>query len=151
MAYKFPLAAVLRVKESMERLEELALQKIIVEMSQVQHQIDSLNDDIARSRKSLEVSMQQFLPAAHIELMMNPINLAAHRKEELLALLAELNHKRETQTRKYQAAHRNTRALSDLKTRLQDAHEQERARAEQKFIDEIFGARAQRANYPNAN
>ena len=148
MAYKFPLATVLRVKLSLEKVEELALQKILVEMSQVRHQIEMLTTDIARARQLLDEAMQQVIPAVEIESTTNRINLAVHRKGELLNLLAELNQKREVQTRKYHAAHRSSRVLSDLQVRQLDIYEQERARAEQKFIDEIFGARAQRSELP---
>jgi flagellar biosynthesis chaperone FliJ len=34
--------------------------------------------------------------------------------------------------------------LSDMQTRQHDAFEQERSRSEQKVLDDIFGARAQR-------
>lgn len=145
MAYRFPLATVLRVKQSMEKLEELALQKIFVEMSQVRQQIELLTADIVRARQSLDEAMQQVLPAVEIESRTNGINLAAHRKQELLNALADLNQKREMQSRKYHAAHRSRTVLSDLQARQKDAYEQERARNEQKFIDEIFASRSQRS------
>lgn len=144
MPFQFPLATVLRFKRSVEKQEELALQKILVAMSQVQHQVDTLTTDIARARESLDQALQQLLPAVHVESMIDQINGALGRKQELLDSLAELHRQREMQTRKYQAAHNSRKMLSDMQARQRDAYGQERARAEQKFLDEIFVSRTHR-------
>jgi len=144
MAFQFPLAAVLRFRESIEKQEELALRKIFVEISQAQHRIDELTAEIVRARQSLEQAMQQVLPAVHIVSMTSQIDGATHRKRELLDSQAELERRREMQNRKYQAAHNSRKTLSDMQARQQDAYMQERARAEQKAVDDIFASRAQR-------
>ena len=45
----------------------------------------------------------------------------------------------------YQLAHRNRQMLTDMSTRQREAYDQERVRAEQKFLDDIFAARLQRS------
>lgn len=144
MAFQFTLATVLRLKRSIEKQEELALQKILVQISQVRHEADTLTADIARARQSLDKAMQQPLPAVQVESMIDQINDAIRRKQALLDSLAELHRQREMQTRKYQASHNSRKMLSDMEARQRDAYVQERVRAEQKFLDEIFASRAQR-------
>jgi len=145
MGFKFSLAAVLRLKQSIEKQEELALQKVLVEISQVQHRMEALTADILHARQLLEQAMREMLPAVLVESMTNRIEGAMDRKQELSHALAELSRQREIQLRKYQAARNNCQMLHDMHARQQDAHAREREHAEQKFLDEIFAARAQRS------
>lgn len=144
MAYRFPLAAVLRLRQTLERQEERALQKIVAELSLLQQRIVTLTDDIARARQLLEQAIQRSLAAADIESMTMQIDGSIKHKQELLQSLAELQQKRDAQNRKYQAAYNNRKMLSDMQARQIEAYEQDRDRTEQKQIDEIFAFRAHR-------
>lgn len=145
MGFQFSLAAVLRLKQAVEKQEELALQKILAEIAQVHHQIERLAADVTRARRLLDQAMQQLVSAADIESTTRQIAGAMQHKQELMNSLAELHRRRETQTRKYQAAHNSRKMLSDMETRQRDAYGQERARIDQKFLDDIFVSRSQRS------
>ena len=54
MPFRFKLATVLKIRESVEKQEERALQKILVEMARVAHQIEELTAEIAKSRDAGE-------------------------------------------------------------------------------------------------
>lgn len=146
MGFRFPLATVLRHRQAVEKREEQALQRLLAEMSRVQQQIDALTTDVAGARLLLDQAMQQSLPAVHIESMMNQIESAIFRKQELLASLAELHRQREVQNRKYQLAHNDCQMLSDMEARQREAYAQERVRADQKALDDIFVRRVQRSD-----
>jgi flagellar FliJ protein len=144
MAFKFSLATLLRVRQSIERQEELALQEILVKIAAVQRRIDTLANDLARTRQKLEEEMRQTLSAGEIDAITRQIEAALGRRQELVESLEELQRQREAQTRKFQAAHQRRRTLSDMHDSQLETYLQERARAEQKFVDDVFGARAQR-------
>ena len=144
MGFRFPLAAVLRVKQSIEKQEELVLQKVLLEISQVQHQIDDLTLDIVRARQLRDQAMQQMIAAIELDSMSNQIKDAMDRRQELIHSLGELRRKRELQNRRYQTARNNREMLSEMQARQKDAYAQESARAEQRFFDEIFASRARR-------
>lgn len=144
MAYKFPLQAVLRVRQTVERQEERALQQIVAEITLLQQRILALTADIARGRQLLEQSIQQSLAAADVESMTLQIDGSIKHKRELLQSLAELQRQRAVQNQKYQAAYNNRKMLSDMQARQMEVYEQERARTEQKQVDEIFSFRAHR-------
>jgi flagellar biosynthesis chaperone FliJ len=76
--------------------------------------------------------------------MLKQTDLLADRKKALIESLAALDRERDIQTRRYQAAHRDRQMLSDMSARKKEAYEQERTRAQQKFLDDIFATRAQR-------
>jgi flagellar export protein FliJ len=144
MAFRFPLASVLSYRESVERREELALQKILMEMAQVRQTIDQLTGQIAQAQKTIERVMQKALPAVQMQSMLNQANAAIERKRALIAALEALEQKREQQLRAYQDAHRSRRMLSDMAKQRRTAWDQERAKSQQKFLDDIFAARARR-------
>src|SRR5581483_1759373 len=144
MGFRFSLAAVLRFRESVEKREELALQKLLLEMSRMRREIERLGTEIVRAHQAQNQAMQTPLAAVHLQSMLKEIDAIADRKKALIASLAALDREREIQTKKYPAAHRDRQMLSDMQSKQLDVYEQERARAQQKFLDDIFAARAQR-------
>jgi flagellar export protein FliJ len=145
MAFRFSLATVLRFRESVEKREELALQTLLLEMARVRREIESASTAIAAAQNARSEALRRTLPALQIQSMDYDVNAAADRRKALLKALEALDQRRIAQTDRYQAAHRDRRMLSDMQTRKRDAWEQERTRAEQRFLDDIFGARAQRS------
>jgi flagellar FliJ protein len=144
MAFRFSLATVLRFRESVEKREELALQKILLEMARVRREIERITADIAAAHEARNRAMQNPLPASHVQGMLNDAEVAKERRKNLLQALAGLEKQHQLQTQKYQASHRDRQMLSDMRARKQDVYEQERARATQKFLDDIFAARSHR-------
>src|ERR1700733_15859346 len=69
MPFRFSLATVLRIRESLEKREERALQKIQLEMARVLHQIEELNAEITKSHEAREHAMQQPIPASHLQML----------------------------------------------------------------------------------
>ncbi len=144
MAFRFSLATVLRFRESVEKREELALKKILLEIARARHEIDRLTAQIAAAHTARDQAMQNPQPASHMQGIVNDIEAATERRKNLHAALGALEKQRALQAGRYQAAHRDRQMLSDMRARQQDAYEQQRARAAQKFLDDIFAARAQR-------
>ncbi len=144
MAFRFSLAAVLRFRESIEKREELALQALLLEMARIRREIEHLTAKIAGAQETRNQAMQQPLPAIHLQLMLKEMEALADRRKALTESLLTLDLECAKQTKRYQAAHRDRQMLSDMFARQREAYEQERTRAQQKFLDDIFAARAQR-------
>jgi len=144
MAFRFSLAAVLGFRESIEKREELALQKIVFEIARTHHQIEQLSVDIAVAQQEINKALQQPLPAFHLQTMLSRVDGIVDRKKALVESLVALEQQRANQMNSYYAAHRERRTLTDMETRQRDAYDLERTKAEQKFVDDLFGARAQR-------
>jgi flagellar FliJ protein len=144
MAFRFPLATVLRFRASVEKREDLALQMLLLEMARTRRQIEQMTTEIEGAHVARSKAMQNPIVAFQIQVMDNDIETAADRKKKLLESLAALDRQRDIQTRKYQAAHRDRQTLSDMSIQQREAYDQERARTEQKFLDDIFATRARR-------
>ena len=145
MGFQFSLATVLRFRESVEKREELNLQKVLVEIATTRRTIEKLTAHIEALQKARNEAMQKSIAALHLQSMLNETNTAIARRKALIQSLDALEQKRRAQMDVYQLAHRNRQMLSDMSIRQRDAYDQERARAEQKFLDDIFAARLQRS------
>lgn len=142
MAFRFSLATVLRFRESVEKREELLLQKVLLGIARAHREIEQLNIAIAAAQDARNEAMQNPLPASHLLDVLNDIQAAVGRRNHLLDSLQTLDRQRVLQTQRYQAAHRERQMLSDIKTKQRDTYDQLQARTEQKFLDDIFIARS---------
>ena len=141
MPFRFPLAKVLMVKESVKKQEERALQKILLEMSRVAHQIENLSEQIAESNNIVERAMQHPIPAIEVQMLFTTTQSNIEKRKSLVRELQTLEQNRERQAEIYHAAHRNCEVLIDLLDKLNDEYEQEHERLEQKQMDDIVIAR----------
>lgn len=144
MAFRFSLATVLRYRESLEKREELELQKLLLECARIRREIDRVTEEIANAQEARSKAMLQPVPALHIQTMLNAIDSMTDRRKALAVSLDAVEQDRERQAQKYQVAHRDRQMLTDMRERYHDAYEQEHDRAQQKMLDDLFAARAQR-------
>lgn len=145
MAFRFPLGSVLRFRESVEKREELALQKALLEIARVRAQIERLSAEIATAQNASNSALRQTMTAFQLQTMLMGIDAAIARRKTLVDSLPALERQCEACLKAYQNAHRDRRMLTEMETRQRDEYDQQRARMEQKFIDDVFAARAQRS------
>ena len=145
MAFRFPLASVLRVRESVERNEELALQKAELEVARSQRRVEELTIELDRCVQARDQAMQQPTPAYLVRELQEQMNSTLDARQAATDTLQARREQRDAQRQRYQAAHNGRRMLTELRTQQKDAYEQEQVRAQQKRLDDIFAARRQRA------
>jgi len=145
MPFRFPLATVLRVRESLEKREERALQRIQLEMARVSHQIEELTARIAKSHDAREQAMAQPIPARDLHTLLWEVQAAGEKKKALRQDLQTLEQQRDQQIKVYREAHRDRETMTDMSNKQRDVYEQEQARAQQKSLDDIFIARRHRS------
>ena len=145
MPFRFPLATVLRVRESLEKREERALQKIQLEMARVSHQIEELTARIAKSHVAREQAMAQPIPARDLHTLLWEVQAAGEKKKALHHDLQILEQQRNEQIKVYREAHRDRETMTDMSNKQRDLYEQEQARTQQKSLDDIFIARRHRS------
>jgi flagellar export protein FliJ len=145
MAFRFPLATVLRVRESIERREELALERIQLEMARVARQIEELNEAMTRAHATRNQALRQPMPGGELHSMLEQVQAAARTRGALLITLQGLEERRLKQMKIYQIAHRDHETMVNLFKEQRDLYELEEARREQKYLDDIFMARRHRS------
>lgn len=144
MPFRFPLAAVLLVRENAEQREERVLQKIQQEMAQVSHQIDALDAEIADVHGARDRAMVEPIPAFQLHSILLRAEDAAKQRKPLQEKLASLLEDRNRQMKIYQAARRDHEALTNMLQKQREAYEQEQTRNAQKQLDDIFISRRRR-------
>lgn len=144
MGFRFPLETVLRVRESLEKREEAALQQILAEMARVRRSMDEQEQRILSLYKQKEEAMRRPTEAFRLQSMIAEAAAAVEQRALLTQTLAGLEQQRQERLTAYQNAHRNRQMLTDMRTRQRDEWQEKLARAQQKFLDDIFAARSQR-------
>ena len=144
MGFRFPLASVLQFRESIEKREELALQKVQFEVARVRRRIDELTEELAKASDEREESLQRWMQACQLKDLQDEMNSAVVAKRALSETLVTLKSQRDTHMKLYQAARVNRRMLTDLLEQQRNAWEQNQLRIQQKTLDDIFVARLQR-------
>jgi len=145
MAFRFPLAAVLLIRQHAEEREERALKKIQLAISRVRREMEVIDAEIATAQQAREQALQQPTPAFEIHESQRQIEGATERKHLLLEQLEELTRELLQQLKIYQAAHRDREALTDMLEKQREVYDREQARATQKQLDDMFMARRHRS------
>jgi flagellar export protein FliJ len=146
MPFQFPLAAVLRYRESIEQREYLALERIQQDIVRVELRISQVESDFSAAMQSRIGDLAQGTRAAVMQSAYEYEITLERAIEQLQALRQELKMKWRQQLAAYELARRNRDTLEKLREKQLDAYKQERARREQAVMDDLFLARRGRSN-----
>jgi flagellar export protein FliJ len=141
MPFRFPLAAVLLVRENAEQREERALKKIQLEMAHATRLLEELDAEIANVQTAREQAMQQPVPAIEVVAYQQRAQEATDKKKILVIQIQKLRQELAQQMKVYQAAHRDREALTDMLQKQRDEYELKQSREQQKQLDDMFMAR----------
>lgn len=144
MAFRFTLEQVLRVRESVERREEMELQRAELEVARALRRIEELTEHLAALSRQRDENLQNPVQAFELQAMDAEINAALEARKAQIEALQELQRRRDERRKVYQAAHNGRRMLTDLEEQQRAVYEQEQVRTQQKRLDDLFAARIQR-------
>jgi flagellar export protein FliJ len=145
MGFRFPLATVLRVKEIVEKRQEVALQKAQLEIARTGKRLQELDDQIATANSAVETELRKSVKANRLRVLQEEINVAKVLREALVEKLKTLELQRDVQMQQYQHAHREREMFTDLFQQQKSVYEREQVRVQQKRLDDIVAARWQRS------
>ncbi len=144
MAFRFPLAAVLRVRESAEKREERALQQIQLELARSTNRLEELKSEFTTLFDLREQALKQPVSACHLHTLQWAAQGVEENRKALMNVIETLKEKRDQQMQVYQAAHRDREMLSDMMAKRRVVYELELSRRQQKSLDDIFSSRRNR-------
>lgn len=144
MPFSFPLASVLRLKESIEKREEVALESIHLRVARARREMDELTDQMTRAWQEREKALRKSVQANRLYAMQVEIDAAVAAKQAASEAMQKLQRQRDAQMKSYRIAHRQRQMLTDLRAQKKTAYEQEQARRQQKTLDDVVAARWQR-------
>ena len=146
MSFKFPLAAVLRYRESIEQREYFALERTQQEIARTEARIYETEQDCAKAARDRAADLAKGTRAADVEAAYEYQTALEQQLEALRALLQQLKMTWRQQLASYSAARRNRETLEKLRDKQLDAYSREQAKREQSVMDDIFLARRGRGN-----
>jgi flagellar FliJ protein len=138
MAFRFSLQPILKLRASLERLEQLRLLAIAALIARVCEEIAALEVESRDARQSLQERLAAGMAGAEIHYEAMCEKLRADRKKALEAQLEGLEGRQERQRLAFQAARQKREILENLRQRRWEDYRREQARREQKAIDELF-------------
>ena len=146
MPFQFPLATVLRYRESIEQREHFALEKLQTEIAGVTGRILQTEEECAKAAQNREATLAQGIRAVELKFEYEYHRALEEQLDALRSLLRELKTKWNHQLVCYQVAQRNRKTLEKLRDNQLETYSRERAKREQATIDDIFLSRRRRGN-----
>lgn len=145
MAFQFPLAAVLRYRESLEQREYLALEKIQQDIVRLEGRIRQVESERSEASENRIRELARGTRAVALQSAYEYEKALEQEIERLRGQWQELKKKWRQQLAAYELARRNRETLEKLRERQRDAYTQEQSKREQAVIDDLFLARRNRS------
>jgi len=138
MAFRFPLQALLRVRQSVERQQELRLQEAKQRVAAVERKVD----EVERSRAALgqfeREELQIGVSAAQLQFDVLLRSVLMRQRKELETERARREELRDQRRRELQFARQQREAVESLRTQGLRAYREEQNRREQRRLDDLF-------------
>ncbi len=144
MAYRFPLAAVLRLREINEQREERLLGQIHAQIKQWRATLASLQSELARTQSECESALRGGISAAHLQDAQAMQRSIEERQKFAEGQIVQFTQLRDKQIEVYRSAHQAREVLSTMERDQKAAFSAALARQSQKVLDDTFLARRAR-------
>ncbi len=142
MAFRFTLAAVLRVRDSLARREEARLQAANQDCMQARAALEACRAEHLAFRRQNAEALRAGGTGAELEFITACQRNFARREEALERQRAALEAVRQEREAAYLRARRDLMAIETLRDEQRAAYEAEQARRTQAAQDELFAMRA---------
>lgn len=138
MAFRFSLQPILRLRASVERIEQLRMLLLAAQIARLQEEIASLEDNLSSERQRRLSSLSEGVPAAELHFEGAREKTRADQIRALRDLLVGFRRKHEEQRLVYQAARQKREILENLRKRRFEEYRRDQLRREQQRLDEAF-------------
>jgi flagellar FliJ protein len=144
MAFKFPLAAVLKYREELEKREERILEQRRETLVCAQTQLAEAREYRRRLLVEREVLLGRSVLGDDLHHIAEQQQQLEELEEDLQGHVAAALLDCDKQMKLFLVARQKREILNELKTNQKDFHDKQQERREQQVIDEIFSARLNR-------
>ncbi len=141
MGFRFPLAAVLRLREIHEQREERLLSQILAQIVQAREAIAAIDVQLAQAAARRETELRGSLAAADLHAAYGLVAMLKERRQFNEEQLAQFEQLRDKQIKVYRAAHQARELLSNMRKQQRESYLAEQNRQQQKVLDDTFIAR----------
>jgi flagellar export protein FliJ len=144
VAFRFPLAPVLKLRESLEEHELQLLEQAQHEIARTLHLLEEMKNRRRIAVTAKERELASGMVAAHLQFSEHIQHHLLGQEQALVKSLAELQLRRKHQMEIYEEAKRKRQMLSELREKHQAAYEGKLAHHSQRIADDSFLARLRR-------
>jgi flagellar export protein FliJ len=144
MSFRFPLAAVLRIRESLEHKEQLALEQCYQRIYSIQKRLSEHDEQLTAILTEYEARLIRGTKAVDLHVLIEQRVQIERERERTHKQLEEAQNRLREQMEHYRTARQKREILGHLRdTRFEDYQRRE-AFLEQKTRDDLFLLRRQR-------
>ena len=144
MAFKFPLAAVLKYREELEKREEQILEQRLETLACVRAKLAEIKQYRQRLLSEREALLGCSVLGDDLHYVAEQQRQISKLEEHLEGQAAAALLDYENQMKVFVAARQKREILNELKTNQHASYKEQQEHREQQAIDEIFGARLKR-------
>ncbi len=138
MAFRFALAPLLRLRQSIERQRALQLQEANLQVSRAQETLAQLERFLSDSAQSESAGLIVGCTAAELQFASVVRENLRHFRQELQSDIRKLELLRQQAASEYHQAYREREVLETLRARQRRAYQQEQLRRQQRELDAAF-------------
>ena len=138
MPFQFTLPALLRLRESFEKMELQRLQAIAAQLMKIRAEIELIDAETDTARRDIVEQSLSGISGAELHVALASEEVRHLRRLMLVTKQAEAQEAHKAQMLRYKEARQRREILSNLRERQLSAYEREQARREQQRIDELF-------------
>jgi flagellar export protein FliJ len=145
MAFRFPLATVLRLRESLERKEQLALEMCYQQLAAAQRRLSEVDGWLEYKRKEYENQLLQGTSGVELQFQENERQRMENFRETVMQQIAEAQARLRQQMEMYRTVRQHREVITELRKAQFEKYRRQESLQEQKTRDDLFLLRRQRA------
>ncbi len=138
MSFRFALAPLLRLRQSIERQRALQLQEANLQVSRAQETLAQLERFLSDSAQSESAGLTAGCTAAELQFASVLRENMHHFRQELQSNIRKLELLRQQAAREYHQAYREREVIETLRAHQRRAYQQEQLRRQQQELDATY-------------
>lgn len=138
MAFRFPLESVLRLRQNLERQQELLLYQANQKVFALTRQIEELDGGISENARYQSARLQSGVSAAELQFDLLCHAVLLEWRRELETKRAEAERQRDAQAENFRQARRQREVIETLRRHQFQAYREREARQDQCRADDLF-------------
>jgi|SRR5580658_1358771 flagellar export protein FliJ len=138
MAFRFTLAPLLRLRQSIERQRTLQLQQVNLQISRAEETLAQLERFLSDSAQSEAQGLTAGRTAAELQFASVLRGSLQHFRQELQSDLRKLELRHQQAASEYHRAYREREVLETLRARQSRVYQQEQSRRQQQELDAAY-------------
>jgi flagellar export protein FliJ len=138
MAFRFPLESVLRLRENLERQQELLLYQANQRVFALTRQIEELDAGMTENARYQSARLQSGVSAAELQFDLLCHAVLLEWRHDLETKLAEAQSQRDAQAENLRQARRQREVIETLRHHQLQAYRAREARQDQRRADDLF-------------